>query len=208
MSMNPVPLKADYGIVKDFWRWVCGFPKAENPTIKSSGAKDELANNARKSNADFFYLSFNFSGPSRRLCTVRSGKKILIPSLSFIAVDIDFCEEFGSRISDLTRFAQIDHENIASRRITIDGITLEDDLDQFRVHTDPFEVDFPDNAIFGLPAGHSHAVADGGYLVLEELSSGKDHEIRFEGRIEIPETDNSLEYRTYEEDVTYTLKVI
>jgi hypothetical protein len=187
--MNPDPLEADEKIVIDFWQWLCGIPKGENPTVKSSGAKDKLTNDARKSNADFFYLSFKLSGPSGRVCTVQSGKKILIPSLSFIAVDIDFCEELGSRISDLTGFAQIDHDNIVSRNITIDGIRVGSDLDRFRVLTKPFEVDFPANAIFGVPAGHSNAVADGGYLVLEELSTG-DHEIRFE------------------EDVTYTLKVV
>jgi hypothetical protein len=205
--MNPEPLKADEKIVIDFWQWLCGFPKDENPTVRSSGAKDKLTNSARTSNADFFYLSFKLSGPSGRVCTVESGKKILIPSLSFIAVDIDFCEKSGSRISDLTRFAQIDHDSIVSRNITIDGNRVEGNLDRFRVPTKPFEVEFPANAIFGVPAGHSNAVADGGYLVLEELSTG-DHEIRFEGRIEVPEKVDSLEYRTYEEDVTYTLEVV
>jgi hypothetical protein len=208
MNPDPVPQRADESTVTDFWRWLCGLPKAKNPTVRSSGTKDELANTARESNTDFFYLSFKLSGPNGRVCTVQSDKKILIPSLSFIAVDIDFCEELGSRIPDLTKFAEIDHNNIVSRNITIDGISVDGDLDRFRVPTAPFKVDFPDNAIFGLPAGRSNAVADGGYLTLEGLDSGKDHEVRFEGGIKVPETDNSIEHRTYEEDVTYTLKVV
>jgi hypothetical protein len=73
-----------------------------------------------------------------------------------MAVHIDFCEEFGSRNQDLTRFAQIIHKNIVSRIIKIDRISKVADFDRFRVHIDSFGIDFPDNAIVRVLAGHSH----------------------------------------------------
>jgi hypothetical protein len=43
---------------------------------------------------------------------------------------------------------------------------------QYRTHTGVFDVVFPENAVFGVSAGPSKAVADGFYIITEPLEKG------------------------------------
>jgi hypothetical protein len=207
MTTNPLNLvPANAGIVTDFWESLCSLPKDKNPTINNDGARDIAANNLRKKNNDFFYLSFNLSGATKRECDVDSKKRVVIPTLSFIAT---VSERPGSNIAKLHSFADIDHQNIVedSRHVTIDGDDVPN-LDRFRVKTDPFKVEFPPLNLFSVDAGLSDAVADGGYPVLQGFTVGDHHTIHYEGTIEVPEDQDSIEYRTYNEDLTYELTII
>jgi len=47
------------------------------------------------------------------------------------------------------------------------------DLIKYRVHTDDFDVVFPDNGIFGvIEGGPSKVVSDGFYIITEPLANG------------------------------------
>lgn len=193
--------RADPKIVEKYWKWLCKIPRAQNPTLNNDGDKDVVANTNR--NDEYFFLSFVLGGASRRICKVPQGKKILIPSLSFLASE---AERPKSSDGDLDNFANTDYDNIEYRSIEVDGTPIVGNMDRFRVRTGPFEVDYDQNPIFNARPGKSNAVADGNYLVWEPSEKGQ-HIIHFDGRIDLPEEGNSLESRDYVEDVTYTLVV-
>jgi hypothetical protein len=177
-------------IVQEYFKWFCSFPKSESPGLYNDGDRSIAANKSSLKSDEYIFLSPVIAGTSRRnLGTIQRGKKILIPSLSFIGSEF---ERPGSQVSQLYKFADVDHDNIEYRRIEIDGKPLVGDLEsRFKVRTEPFEVEYPDKAIFGVPKGVSKAVADGVYIVWEPPIG--EHEIHFEGKIEIPDNQDSLE---------------
>ena len=191
-------------IVQQYFKWFCSFPKSTSPGLYNDGDRTIEANKSSLKSDEYIFLSPVLSGTHRRnIGTVQHGKKILIPSLSFIGSDF---ERPGSQVPQLYKFADIDHDNIEYRRIEIDGKPLVGDLEsRFRVRTEPFEVEYPGNAIFGVPKGLSKAVADGVYIVWEPPIG--EHEIHYEGKIDLPEEEDSLESSDYVEDVSYTLRV-
>jgi hypothetical protein len=186
--------------VMEYWDWFCKLNKRDNPALNNDGDLDEKHN----TNKDYFFLSPCIGGASNRICNVPSGKRILIPSLSCLA---STGEGEGLNIDDLNRFADVDHENIVYRRIEIDGKPLVGDLEKrYRIRTEkPFKVNYPAHAIFNAKPGESDAVADGVYIICE-FPPGE-HIVHFEGRINVPEDQDSLEPREYLEDVTYTLRI-
>lgn len=202
-SLNPVP--ASEQIVIDFWQSLCRLSKNENPTLNNGGDRDRDANNKRP-NKDFFYLSVNHQGPNIRECTVNSNQSVVVPSLSFLASE---AERPGSTIPQLNAFADVDHQNIDpnSRSVTIDGAPVPN-LNNFRVRTPEFKVKYPPLNLFSTRSGESDAVADGAYLVLQGFKTGQTVEICFKGTVHVPEEQDSLEYRTYKEDLTYNLTII
>lgn len=109
----------------------------------------------------------------------------------------------------MNSFADVDHQNIDqnSRRVRIDGNFVAN-LNNFRVRTDPFQVDYPLLNLFSASPGPSIAVADGAYLVIQGFEVGEHHEIHFEGTVNVPDNQDSLEHRTYNEDLTYKLTII
>lgn len=197
--------RADKKTVEDYWKWVCDLPKRANPAIHNDGDRTIAANKSNPRGDEYIFLTPAISGAfHRELGTIQRGKKLLITSLSFIGCE---AERPGSDVSQLYKFADVDHDNIEYRRIEIDGRPLVGDLEnRFRVRTDPFEVKFPEKAIFGARKGPSKAVADGIYIVWEP-GVGK-HEIHVEGKIDLPdEEEDSLDTSPFTEFYTYTFGV-
>jgi hypothetical protein len=199
---------ANPNIVIDFWQSLCSLSKDQNPTLNNNGNKDIVANSLRQSNSDFFYLSVNHEGPDIRECSVNSKQSIVVPSLSFLASEAERPE---STIPELEAFADVDHQNInqASRRVVIDGTPVPN-VDRFRVpyvDTGTFDVNYPNLNLFSARPGDSIAVADGAYLVVQGFETGP-HEIHFEGIVNVPQNQDSLEYRTYFENLTYKLTIV
>ncbi|MGA7368745.1 MAG: hypothetical protein WBX01_06410 [Nitrososphaeraceae archaeon] len=202
------PQAATVEIVQEYWKWLCNLPKASNPAIDNDGDRDTEANKLNPKGKEYVFLSFALDGGKNRICTIPEGKKVLIPSLSCIASTPDV-ENPELNDEQLRRLANTDQENIEYRRIEIDGKPLVGDLEKdYRVkapRNGVFVVNYAERAVFNAPKGPSRAVADGVYLVWKP--SKGDHIVHFEGKIDVPEEEDSLEFRDYIEDVTYTLKV-
>jgi len=203
-SLNIVP--ASKQTVVDFWQSLCSLPRNNNPTLNNGGNRDEVANSNRITNPNFFYLSVNHGGPNVRNCRVNSEQSVVIPSVSFLASE---AERPGSTINDLTAFANVDQQNIKpnSQFVTINKNSVPN-LNNFRVQTEPFKVDYPPLNLFNAEDKESDAVADGCYLVLQGFKKDDIVEIRFGGTVLVPDNQDSLEYRTYNEDLTYKLEIV
>ena len=98
-----------------------------------------------------------------------------------------------------------DYNSIEYSRIELDGKPL-DNLDQYRVRTEPFEVEYPEHdALFGVHGGISKAIADGVYI-LWQPHIGK-HEIHYEGKINLADKKDSIDHTDHVENVTYRFTV-
>jgi hypothetical protein len=196
--------RATAEIVQEYFKWFCSFPKSISPGFYNDGDRTIEANKSSLKSDEYIFLNPALAGASHRdIGTVERGKKMFIPSLSFIGSEF---ESPGADISQLYKFADVDHDSIEYRRIEIDGETLVGDLEsRFRVRTEPFEVEYPDDALFGVSKGISKAVADGVYIVWEP-PVGK-HEIHYMGKINLADRKDSIDSTDHVENVTYTFKV-
>ncbi|MFB5600415.1 MAG: hypothetical protein ACE5SW_09340 [Nitrososphaeraceae archaeon] len=83
---------------------------------------------------------------------------------------------------ELSKLAKIDQEHVTSLILERNGKKIFDEkypkgiantknstAKQYRIHTNVFDVVFPENAIFGASAGPSKVVADGFYVITEIL---------------------------------------
>jgi hypothetical protein len=187
-------------VVEEYWKWLSLLSKPENPAFDNDGGIDMVANNSNPLKDKYIFLSFALTGSSQRRCTIPRGKKVLIPSLSCIVSSPSLSNE------QLMKLADVDHDNIEYRRIIIDGKSLRGDLEKkYRVRTNLFTVTYPQNAIHNSPAGSYQGIADGAYIIWEP-TPGR-HIVHFEGKIDVPTAEESIEPRDYIEDVTYTLIV-
>jgi hypothetical protein len=185
-----------------FWQWLISIPADRSPVTDQTGERCGVAQVGQP----VFNLVFSGSGGVQRECTLPAGQLILIP-VNVVEVS---SAEFPSAQSDedLHRLAEEDESSNPFLFLSVDGKEFNQlqstngeqltDLNEFRVHSRAFDVNFPDNPIFGLP-GPSRAVSDG-YWVLLELPPGK-HDIHFKARLTNPITDRIF----YSDNVRYTI---
>jgi hypothetical protein len=208
MAINVIPRNQELylEIVKDFWRKECEVNRNESPAYNNSGNKDRNINSAGQ---QFFYLSWSERGPRNRVCDVPHGKGLLIPIVSVIVSDK---ERPGASDRDLHQLVDQDQKYTDDPFVELDDIRF--DLTGFDpVHTDVFEVNYPNNAIwddhthppYPISPGRSKAVAGGHYLLTAPLTPGR-HTVRFGGKVEVPDKEDCIE-RFYDENVEYTLNV-
>jgi hypothetical protein len=89
----------------------------------------------------------------------------------------------------LTNAAKKDQDSVNSLYLKIDNEEYTyNDLLKYRIQpTEPFQVIFPDNGIFGVAdGGPSQVVADGWYIISEPLKPGN-HTVHFRSSLSCPD---------------------
>jgi hypothetical protein len=186
--------------VKSFWKWIVSFPTKKNPWHDPTGTNCD--NGQSHSNSSVFYLSGDGGGPATRTCVVPSGKNLFIP---VSPMEISDKEAPKKSVADLNNIAKKDQDSITSLYLKIDnkeyGLS---DLSNYRIHTGPFEIVFPKDAIFGVTEGPSKAVADGYYVITKPLDKGP-HLIQYKSSL-VCAGDNCAQ-PNFAQDVTYHITV-
>lgn len=185
---------------KNFWKWALEMPASENPANDQSGQK--CANGQSNTNSSVFYLTFNNGGKSERTCKVPAGKALLIPVMQ---VEWSNKESPGASVDDLHNAAKKDQDSVNSLYLKIGEKEYNyQDLLKYRTQpTDPFEVVFPDNGIFGIvKGGPSQVVADGYYILTEPLTKGT-YPIHYKSSLNCP--DPGCAEPSFAQDITYTI---
>ncbi|MBA3750541.1 MAG: hypothetical protein H0X03_06565 [Nitrosopumilus sp.] len=77
------------------------------------------------------------------------------------------------------------------------------DLKKYRVTSPPFDINFPEDNIYGVTSGPTKGVSDGYWVFLNPLSPGK-HEIEFKGSTADYSTTSSQNFAT---ETKYNLTV-
>jgi hypothetical protein len=198
---NTTPYNLTYADhAQNFWKWAIQIPASENPANDRTGEK--CANGQSNSNSSVFYLSFNNGGESVRTCTVPAGKSLLIPVMQ---VEWSDKESPGSSVDDLRSSAKKDQDSVNSLYLKIgDKEYGYEDLLKYRIQpTEPFEVIYPDNGLFGVAkGGPSKAVADGFYIITEPLTNGT-YPIHF--RSSLICSDPGCAVPNFAQDIKYTI---
>ena len=196
---------------KNFWKWLLSISTDNAPFKDKTGEK--CANGQINSNSSVFYLSGG-GGFYERQCKVPVGKSVLIPIL---IVEFSDKEVPNAPPEELSRLAKIDQDHVTSLVLEINGKKIFDEkypdgianaknsiAKQYRTHTQVFDVVFPENAVYGVSAGPSKAVADGFYIITEPLEKGV-YNITFKGSI-FCELADCLDI-TFDQDIRYKLIV-
>jgi hypothetical protein len=159
---------------KNFWKWLVSIPKTHSPESDLTGERS--ANGQTNLKSPIFYLSIGPNGgPAvERTCTIPNGKGILIPVMVVVISDKEVPEIPNPTIEDLSRKAKKDQDSVTEMYLRIDNEEYKiEDLSKYRIHTDEFDVKFPQNAIWDVSEGPAKAVADGHYILSKPLSRGE-----------------------------------
>lgn len=184
---------------KNWWKWLISIPADKSPIDDTTG---ERCSTSQSNSSSLFYLTGSGGGEIKRTCKIPEGMSIVFaPS----AVEMSDKEGKNVKIDDMHRVTKADQDSVTQLRLTLDGKPYSfDDLKKYRIHTDPFEVVFPDKGIFGVgEGGKSTIVADGYYLITQNLTKGI-HEINYFSEIKCPMGDCAT---NFSEDLTYTIIV-
>jgi hypothetical protein len=196
-SLNILPPGGEpYGLsypkhIENFWKWMLSIPADENhPYDDTTGEKCSVGQN----DSSVFYLA-NTDGTKVRTCDVPAGKALLIPVM---VVEVSRLESPNSDDAGLTLAAKEDQDSLGFMYLKIDNTEYkQENLANYRTHTDPFEVYFASPGLFGIQGGeNTTAVADGWYILTEPLSKGN-HTIYFSARL------GEAEHPIYAQTVTY-----
>jgi hypothetical protein len=187
LSILP-PDSEPYGLTYDehaqnFWKWLLSIPANESPMDDTKG--DKCTVGQTNTNSSIFYLGPG-EGKMERTCTVPAGKGLLIPVMEVEQSDKELP---GASVEVLTNAAKKDQDSVNSLYLKVDNEEYTyNDLLKYRIQpTEPFEVIFPDNGIFGVAdGGPSQVVADGFYILTEPLTAGN-HTVHFRSSLNCPD---------------------
>ena len=187
LSIFP-PDSEPYGLTYDehaqnFWKWLLSIPASENPMDDTKG--DKCTVGQTNTNSSVFYLGPG-EGKIERTCTIPAGKGLLIPVMEVEQSDKELP---GASVEVLTNAAKQDQDSVNSLYLNIDNEEYTyDDLLKYRIQpTEPFQVIFPDNGIFGvMDGGPSQVVADGWYIISEPLTPGN-HTVHSRSSLSCPD---------------------
>jgi hypothetical protein len=145
-------------------------PSNINPASDSNGA-----NCAQSQSGPVWFLAGSTTGKAERSCNIPAGKAILFPIFDS---ECSYAEYPKLKTeSDLRNCAMSSVSQTSRVEAIVDGISLQSSQ-MPKVQSPLFDFIFPNNNIFGAPAGHSQSVAVGYYVFLKPLPVGK-HEISF-----------------------------
>jgi len=165
------PYGQGYGEWTAKWgTWLLSIPSNTNPASDSSGA-----NCAQKQAGPVWFLAGSITGKADRICTIPAGKAILFPILE---AECSYSELPKLKTESALRSCAVAQNEQMYIETTVDGVALQSSQ-MPRIQSPLFNFTFPANNLFGAPAGSSQSVADGFYVFLHPLSSGK-HDITFE----------------------------
>lgn len=188
--------------VKNFWKLTCSLPKNKNPARRNNnGQKDEIAN--QNSDSPLFYLNICCDGEEslvERTVKVPKGKGIFIPAIS---VEVSEKEVQDPSIDKLKKLAKEDQDSVKELSVKLDDVEV-NDIHSYRIPTNAFEIEFPQNALFDVSAGKCQAVADGRYVITRPPSLGT-HTVEFRGNLE-NNNEESLD-KKYSVNIKYTLEI-
>jgi hypothetical protein len=203
VALPPLPV-----LTAQWWQWSLSIPTSVNPSEDPTGQNCMVGQRD-----DVWFLAGIFSGGSAtRTCSVPEGATLFFPAVSFVDFNTPNCPPGTQNKTAKQLQAEIQPaiNNIHDVSVTIDGQDVKKTLLR-RVQSEPFELAFPTENLFGpdacgpgapLAAGiYSPAVDGGDYVSVSPLSRGT-HTIHFHA-----ESDSNF-FGHVAQDVTYNLTVV
>lgn len=163
--------------------WLLSIPRDRNPAVDETGKNS--SQNQRDENVWFLAGTFGNSTPVRRKCIVPKSKAILFPIADkedSFAEDLDITNE-----QELSRRARTSMDRLINVKLIVDGKRLLN-LKEYRVHSEFFDLKFPEKNVYDVNPGITRSVCDGYWAFLKPLPIGT-HEIYFSAGIYLPKDD-------------------
>jgi hypothetical protein len=172
-------------LTSQWWQWVLSIPTEDNPLLDTTGEKCQEGDMG-----DVFFLVGTLGGSVERECTISVGQEILFPILNSICLDLpgglvfpgDFDPPRG-RPGSCEEQVEIFIDEASNLELTIDGVSIENLQEDFRVQSNPFPIKLPEDNIVGLPSRTFVGISDGYWAIVESLPEGE-HTIEFGGQAE------------------------
>ena len=163
--------------------WLLSIPRDRNPAVDETGKN--YSQNQRDQDVWFLAGTFGNNIPVKRKCTVPASKAILFPIADkedSFAEDLDIMDE-----DELSRRARSSMDRLIYLQLIVDGKKLVN-LKEYRVHSEFFNLTFPENNVYDVIPGVTRSVCDGYWAFLRPLPIGS-HEISFSATIFLPRDD-------------------
>jgi hypothetical protein len=193
---NSNPYEISWEDWAGFWcNWMLSLPKDKNPSLDESGKN--CAHGQTCAEVWFLGGAFGNANVIKRKCMVPLGKAILFPILekedSFVE-DPDLKTE-----EDLATRAKRAMDLVTHLEANINGLNI-GDLRKYRVRSNFFDLNFPEDNVYDVVPGITRSVCDGYWIFLRPLPPGE-HRIYFRGECLLPEgevpTDRIMNDRVY-----------
>ena len=155
----------------DWWQQVLRIPTSSNPLFEEGKVTCGLGTD------DVVFLVGTFGGKARRSCSVEPGTALLLPLVNAA------CTKGGGdgdTRAELRACAATLADSVDSVNATVDGRSLKGLLKRFRFASRGFFVRLPEDNVLGAPAGRTLAAANGYWVMLRPLDSGR-HTVSFGG---------------------------
>jgi hypothetical protein len=150
----------------EWWKWLLSIPRPENPAEDRTGR----CLPGYESNSNVIFLAGTNGGRAEHKINVHLGTSLLLPVINFTT---SFLEEPGLKTeSDLIERARSDIDDIVYKEASINGAIIED-ISKYRVQSLPFDFIYPEDNLFGIPAGFTRCASDGYWLFIRALPAGK-----------------------------------
>jgi hypothetical protein len=177
-NINPQLYSVDskpFGLTMSDWsvkwfQWLLTIPASNSPASDKTGQDCSVGQPTK----DVWFLVQTTSGPGERTCTIPAGRAILLP---VAANECSTAEDPALTTESALRACAVAGNEVNSIVAIVDGVKLKN-LEQYRVQSPLFTFTYPDNNIFGAPAGPTQAVADVYMTFLKPLSPGN-HTLQF-----------------------------
>jgi hypothetical protein len=170
-------------------------PSKDSPALDKTGENCGIGQSG-----PVWFLAGVTGGKAERTCTIPSGVSILIPPLNSECSTAEFPDLTTEE--ELRECAKSFQDQTTQLDFVLDGKRFEG-LENNRIVSPLFNVTFPEDNLFGAPAGITNAVSDGNWVFLKPLSKGE-HELAAKG-VSLDVTTTAT--NTFVTDVTYHLKV-
>lgn len=194
-TQNPFDEARRKVLLREYAEAVCSLPLDDNPVNDSNGSK---AGRINPGNPNVFKLAHSRSGPANRDIQVKVGNVLFIPVMSVIVTQPEV-----PNATSLQQCADKDQSSITSVGLEVKGSAVQN-LDDYRVTTNEFNVNHPQNNINQVPSGNHRAVAEG-IVVMVKCDQPETFSIKWNGNLIC--NDAECVEQKYDENITYTVKV-
>ena len=163
IDSSPYGLSNNEWTIK-WWKWFMEIPQNQNPATDKTGRY--CATNQNDPNV--WFIIGVFQGSAERTCKIPAGKAV------FFAHGYE-CSKVENKLNTDVELKKCAVESlpklVGSMEARLDGVPLKN-LTHYRILTEPFDVYFPPNNVWGVPAGTTRSVADTYIIFLKPLSEG------------------------------------
>ena len=128
-----------------WWKWFMQIPQDQNPATDKTGARCAINQN----DTNVWFTTGVLEGSAERTCKIPLGKAV------FFAHGIE-CSTIENKLNTDQELKKCAVDGlptlVGSLQASLDGVPLKD-LTHYRVTSQPFDVYFPPNNVWGVPSG-------------------------------------------------------